>query len=325
MIHIGFSVFRRSVQALTCCGALLGVTLSPAQAPVPDLSVDGEAFAQAQRAPKTQARVYVYRPATAAQTAPINLYINGRYLASLLRGGFTEFCSAGETWRLQSALNDASQLHQGKRQAGLPVTPVAGQVLYLRVQDTAASSALVQEVPPAQAVDELRRTRRQQHTLARAPQAVECASELVDPSPAPVAAAAPPSPKRAPQREYALETDALFEFGKTELRATGFNAIEALIDRIQRDYTRIERIRVVGYTDAIGPTKLNRKLSQQRAQLVAQRLKERGLKPERGIQPEGHGAEELVKTDCRNAPTPANKACHAPNRRVVIVVYGLSR
>lgn len=302
--------------------ALLLSGPSLAQTPAPESSPFGEPFVQALRAPKTQARVYAYRSPQADSSAPVNLYINGRYHASLLRSGYTMFCTAPGSWSLQIAHNDAEQQHTGKQQTGTLLAPQAGQVMYLRIQDSGAR--LAQVVSEAQALEELRRTREQQHTLSRAPRVEACSSELT--APLPTTAAPPAPPKKAPfQREYALETDALFEFGKTELRAVGFNAVEGLIHKIQRDYSRIDRIRVAGYTDAIGPGKLNQKLSLQRAQLVAQRLRERGLKPERGIQAEGHGADELVKTDCRNAPTPANKACHAPNRRVVIVVYGLRR
>ena len=314
------------VRALAWGLALLLSWPSLAQDPSAEPSPFGASFTQAQRAPKTQARVYAYRTAQSVHSGPANLYFDGRYHASLLRGGYTEFCSAADSWKLQTVLNDADQQHMGKLQTGWPVTLQAGQVLYLRVQDSGANGAWVQEVPAAKALEELRRTRLQQHTISRAPQAQECSTDLVEPGPAaPVALATPMPAKKSQQREYALETDALFEFGKTELRAVGFNAVESLIHKIQQDYSRVDRIRVAGYTDAIGPTKLNRKLSLQRAQLVAQRLQERGLKPERGIHAEGHGAEELVKTDCRNTPTPANKACHAPNRRVVIVVYGLRR
>lgn len=304
-------------------GTLL-VSMACAQGTAPAIQAHGETFVQAQRAPKTQARIYAYRLSPAVPPAPINLYINGRYLASMLAGAYTEFCTPVGNWQLQTVLDDAAQQHSGKQGTGQWVAPQAGQVLYLRVQDNGNSTASSQAVPAAQALEELRRTRRQQHTLARAPQVVECNGESDTPNPTPALVATAPMPK-PPQREYALETDALFEFGKTELRASGFNAIEGMVHKIQRDYSRIDRIRVAGFTDAIGPTQLNRKLALQRAQLVAQRLQERGLKPERGIHAEGHGATELVKTDCRNAPTPANKACHAPNRRVVIVVYGLRR
>lgn len=284
----------------------------------------GQTFSAEQRAPKSQTRIYAYRASDSANNHPVNLYINGRYHASLLRGGYTEFCTSASNWTMQSAMQDAERLHTGKQQTGLALSPRAGQVLFLQVQDTGRTQA----VPEAQALGQLRQTRLQQHTLSRSPLAEECGSELADATPTPASPAAFPAATRKgpPQKEYALETDAVFEFGKSELRPAGFNAIENLIQQVHQDYTRLDRIRVIGYSDAIGPAKLNKKLSLERARSVAERLTERGgLLARKPIQAEGHGAEELVRTHCQNTPTPANKACHAPNRRVVIVVYGVRR
>ncbi|MBM3386431.1 MAG: hypothetical protein FJY36_01995 [Betaproteobacteria bacterium] len=330
MIYKRFSTLGHRTQGLLLC--LLATACASVHAQTPQtlpstISAHGDAFGQAQLAPKTQARVYAYRPATATQTAPLNLYINGRYLASLLPGTYTEFCTASGSWHLQAALNDAQQQHAGKQHTGVLLTPQAGQVLYLRIHDT--RSRLVEAVPEAQALGELPATRLQQHTLPRAPQVQECSAELSNapPAAAPTQAPAPaPSATKKPviPREYALETDALFAFGKTELRPAGFNAIENLVHQVSQDYARVDRIQVIGYSDAIGPAKLNRKLSLERAQAVAERLKSKGLQAKK-IQTEGHGSDELVNTRCHNSPTPANKACHAPNRRVVIVVYGVRR
>lgn len=298
--------------------------MAQAQSTAAALNAYGDPFTQVERAPKTQARVYAFRSAQANSLQPVNLYINGRYHASLLQGGYTEFCTPAGKWQLQTALNDAEQQHKGKQQAGLPVTAEAGQVLYLQVKDSGPATA--QAVAAPQALEVLRATRRQQHTVSRAPQVVECDTDLTDANPSPLPATpAAVAKKLPPQRQYALETDALFEFGKTELRAAGFNAIESLIEQVHKDYSTIDRIRVLGYSDAIGPAKLNRKLSLERAKAVAERLSDRGLKAKRPIQTEGRGDEELIRTDCHNSPTPANKACHAPNRRVVIVVYGVRR
>lgn len=312
--------------------ALLTLGANAQNDPSTDKLPYGSLFTSSQRAPKTQARIYAYRAADTASALPINLYINGRYHASLLRGGYTEFCTTTSNWNLQTTLNDSERLHAGKLQTGTPLSPRPGQVLFLQIQDNAGRGAIVQTVSEAQALQQLRQTRLQQHTVSRSPLVEECSTELTEAiptattTPAKPVANPPQTRKAPPQREYALETDALFEFGKSELRPTGFNAIENLIQQVHQDYTRLDRIVVVGYSDAIGPAKLNKKLSLERARSVAERLSERGgLQAKKPIQAEGRGAEELVKTDCHNAPTPANKACHAPNRRVAIVVYGVRR
>ena len=304
---------------------LLGVSLSFGTAHSQDARTEafGPAFSQPEAASQAQARVYAYRTAELANPAPINLYLNGRYHASLLRGGYTEFCLSPGRIAVQSALDDASQLHLGKTLPGQPFEAQAARVLYLRVVEGTGRQTLVQALPESLALPEIRRTHRQQHTLSRAPSVQECDNAPAMSSPPPETKAALSKPLQ--QREYALKTDALFEFGKTELRASGFNAIEDLIQQVHQDYLRIDRIRVLGYTDAIGPAKLNRQLSLDRARTVAERLKTKGVSARNAIEVEGRGADSLVKTHCQNAPTPANKACHAPNRRVVIVVYGPRR
>lgn len=318
--------FRILISALPMMLAL-GASAQPTS--TNEWSPYGPSFNASQRAPKTQARIYAYRPADATSPQPVNLYINGRYHTSLLRGGFTEFCTSASNWNLQTTLNDAERLHTGKQQTGLPLNPRPGQVLFLQVQDSASRGVTAQSVAENQALAQLRQTRLQQHTLSRAPVAEECSTDLAEAAAAtPVKPVASPASaqKGPPQKEYALETDAVFEFGKSELRPAGFNAIENLIQQVHQDYTRLDRIRVIGYTDAIGPANLNKKLSLERARTVAERLTERGgLQARKSIQAEGRGAEELAKTGCQNAPTPTNKACHAPNRRVAIVVYGVRR
>jgi outer membrane protein OmpA-like peptidoglycan-associated protein len=186
-----------------------------------------------------------------------------------------------------------------------------GQTLFLKVDEAGQPGIAVLSMPTSQANAEMSNTRRQIHTISRAKAALTCG----EPGKAAVVTAPPPPPPppRPPApREYALETDALFEFGKAELRASGFNAIEALVQRLNQDYSSVDRIRVVGYTDAIGSHQINKKLSQQRADVVARQISARNVKPTRGIEAEGRGSIELSKTGCRNEPTPENKICHAP-------------
>ena len=280
----------------------------------------GEPFAKAESAPVEQARVIVYRSASSSFAEPINVYLGGHFHTALLRGGFSEFCMKPGALTLQTAIDDQRRLHQGKRQAGQRLNFAAGKIHFLRVLEGPEPS--LQSVQPTQALAELAQTRQQIHVVSRASVVQLCQA----PAPAPVATATPlPEPVKAPvPRQYALETDALFEFNSAELKASGFNAVEGLVQRLKTDFASVERVRVLGYTDAIGPPAINRRLSEQRAQTVAKQLAARGLRPSRGIETEGLGSLELAKFGCGNTPTPANKACHAPNRRVVIVVIGAS-
>lgn len=73
--------------------------LTMAQAQEARIEAFGAAFSQTDLPAQNQARVYAYRAAESLNPAPINLYLNGRYHASLLRGGYTEFClNPGRRW-----------------------------------------------------------------------------------------------------------------------------------------------------------------------------------------------------------------------------------
>lgn len=284
----------------------------------------GELFAKATPVASPLSKVFIYRPNVVPVPQPVNIYLDGHYHTSLLKGGFSEFCVTPGAMPVQTVLDDASRQHLGKQDPGQRLQFDAGKTLFLRLQESAYASPSLQVVNATAAQMELKNARRQIHTISRAKAVREC-QDGVD---VPAVAAAPAalvSPKPSPERKFALEADALFEFGKAELRASGYNAIEILVHKVQSEYKSIETIRVVGYTDAIGPKKLNSKLSEARAVTVAEQIRAGGLKPSKGMQTEGRGAQELVKTDCANAPTPKNKQCHAPNRRVEVTVLGARR
>ncbi len=297
-----------------------------AQSPTSRISIEafGELYVTALAAPAEQTRVFVYRSGQSQNSSPVNIYLNGQYHASLLRGGFTEFCAAPGAVNIKAALDDASRLHTSKLDAGQRLELKAGQTNFLKVDESTSPAIGLLSGTAAQTKVEIEGTRRQIHTISRAKAALTCGQ------PAAVAAAAvmmppPPAPKPPVPREYALETDALFEFGKAEIRASGYNAIESLVQRLLQDFSSVERIRVVGFTDPIGSAAFNKKLSQNRADVVARQIVSRNIPIERGIEAEGRGPIELVKTGCGNTPTPENKLCHAPNRRVMVVITGARR
>ncbi|MGV0960183.1 MAG: OmpA family protein [Limnohabitans sp.] len=282
-----------------------------------DIEAYGELFTSTKPVSAQLSKVFFYRPAAVWAPQPVNIYLDGRYHTSLLRGGFSETCMLPGTVAVQAVLDDASRQHQGKQEAGQRMQLDAGKTIYLRLQESAYAPPGLQVVNAAAAQMELKNIRRQIHTVSRAKAVRECVDDTqAAATPAPVA-------KPKPEQKFALETDALFEFGKSEMRAAGYNAIEVLLHKVKTDYRVVERIRVIGYTDAIGPTKLNRKLSEERAITVAEQIRAGGVNPVKSMQTEGRGAAELVKTDCANEPTPKNKQCHAPNRRVEVVVFGV--
>lgn len=306
--------------ALTCVAGVHAQTAkdaaNPSATPV-TIEAFGDLFAGTKPVNSQLSKVFFYRPTSVLAPQPVNIYLDGRYHTSLLRGGFSETCVTPGTLAVQSALDDASRQHHGKMEAGQKIQFDAGKTIYLRLQESAYAPPSLQVMNAAIAQAELRNIRRQIHTVSRAKASRECVDGVE------VAAPPAPAPKPPADRKFALQTDALFEFGKSELRASGYNAIEILVQKVKNEYRSVERIRVVGYTDAIGPKKLNSKLSEARAMTVAEQIRAGGLSPIKGVQTEGRGAAELVKTECGREPTPKNKQCHEPNRRVEVVVYGI--
>ena len=321
-------VLGQKVTRVVLAGCVF-VTIAPsavAQSPSSRISIDafGEVYVTALAAPAEQTRVFVYRTGQAPNASPVNIYLNGQYHASLLRGGFTEFCAAPGAVNIKAALDDASRLHTSKLDAGQRLELKAGQKNFLKVDESTLPAIGLLSGTAAQTKAELESTRRQIHTISRAKAALTCGQPAAA-AVAVVVVPPPPAPKPPVPREYALETDALFEFGKAEIRASGYNAIESLVQRLLQDFSSVERIRVVGYTDPIGSAAFNKKLSQDRADVVARQIVSRNIPIERGIEAEGRGPIELVKTGCGNTPTPENKICHAPNRRVMVVITGARR
>ena len=318
---LGLPRLKLAVALLVVCAATAQAQTGKDAATAGTSSVDieayGELFASTKPVSAQLSKVFFYRTATVLAPQPVNIYLDGRYHTSLLRGGFSETCMLPGSMSVQSALDDASRQHQGKQEPGQRIQFDAGKTLYLRLQESAYAPPTLQIVNPAAAQVELKNIRRQIHTVSRVKTVRDCVDEIQ------VATVPPPVVKPKPEQKFALETDALFEFGKSEMRAAGYNAIEILLHKVKTDYRVVERIRVIGYTDAIGPKKLNRKLSEERAITVAEQIRAGGVHPVKSMQTEGRGAAELVKTDCANEPTPKNKQCHAPNRRVEVIVFGV--
>lgn len=314
-----------SLLLLTCCVLPAEAQDTASRTPdAPDVipfSVEpfGARFAMVAAAPLQQARVLVYRPGPREKSEPVNIYLNGRYHTSLLRGGYTEFCAQPGSVAFHAVPADAQKMHTGRQETAQSWSFQPGKTLFLKAQE----AGRLAEVSTEQAQRELSGAALQIHTVSRATVVQDCQPPAPVLAQAPAVKTAPPKPPVP--RLYALESDALFEFGKSELRASSYNAIEVMAQKLKQDFSSVERIRVVGHTDAIGPAKLNTQLSLARAKVVAQQLQERGLQPLKGFKIEGEGSNHLVKLRCGNAPTPENKQCHAPNRRVDIVVTGARR
>lgn len=153
----------------------------------------------------------------------------------------------------------------------------------------------------------------------------ECARLLAT---APVAAAAPASnPAPAPAvsvpspRQFALQADALFAFGKwseSDMGSAGRQRLQQIAAELLRGAEGIRDVQVNGYADRIGDDTANQWLSQRRAETVRNVLIAYGL-PAEAVSAHGRGESQSL-TDCSaSLSRAALVACLAPDRRVEIV------
>lgn len=137
-----------------------------------------------------------------------------------------------------------------------------------------------------------------------------CHNTQPTPPPAPEPQAAPAVPV-----QHSLSADALFAFGKAQLKSADNTELDALVDKLKAA-SQIDAVQVLGYTDRIGSEQANQKLSTQRAEAVRDYLVAHGV-PAGVIQAEGRGAADPV-AECPDQKRKQLIACLAPNRRVVI-------
>jgi OOP family OmpA-OmpF porin len=148
---------------------------------------------------------------------------------------------------------------------------------------------------------------------------------VVPPAPKPPP---PPPPPPAPQvRNFDLSADALFAFDSATLTPEGKRRIDEVRAALQQaGVVATGDILVRGHTDPIGPLAHNMRLSERRAEAVANYLKSQGVTVP--IRTEGVGPKELLVTeaDCKAKGQARTKAaliaCVAPDRRVTIQATG---
>ncbi|MDM0043804.1 OmpA family protein [Variovorax dokdonensis] len=144
------------------------------------------------------------------------------------------------------------------------------------------------------------------------------------PPPAPAPAMAPPPPP--PTRNITVQGDGTFQFDKAVLTAEGRNRIDAAMRDLSAQNFRARQISVVGYTDPLGSTEYNQRLSVARANAVRDHMVRAGV-PAGVIQTEGRGESDLkiTEAECRSQGARSRSAliaCLQPNRRVEIRAVG---
>lgn len=255
-----------------------------------------------------QSRIVLYSLDNPTLPGATSIFVNGTYHTSLIAGAYSELC-----YQPGSVELGARQMQAAQRSKDLPDTITAlqlepAQTHYLRVRDR-GGRPLLEPVPAAQAERELPARRLQQHTISRVAQ--DC-----------VIMAEPPKPT-----QHTLVADTLFAFARSDRNAmtsAGTAAIDQLLARLSQDYSRIDRLHIVGHADPLGDAAINERLAIERANTVRQYIQTHA-QPGVPMTAEGRGSREPVLTHCARIDNPQARACHQPNRRVVIEVTGIRR
>jgi len=140
----------------------------------------------------------------------------------------------------------------------------------------------------------------------------------------PVAAPAPAPEPVMVDKQFTLSSDVLFDFNKATLKPEAGQALDTLYSDIEAARPKDGSATVIGYTDRLGSESYNQKLSEQRAQTVADYLVGKGL-PAGKVNVEGRGESSPVTGDsCSSGTKNELIVCLAPDRRVEVKVQGVS-
>ncbi|OOH91463.1 hypothetical protein BMT54_02150 [Pasteurellaceae bacterium 15-036681] len=124
-------------------------------------------------------------------------------------------------------------------------------------------------------------------------------------------------------KNFAFSSDVLFAFGKANLAAAGKQALDTANTEIANLGLANPAIQVNGHADRIGKAAANLKLSQRRAETVANYMVSQGVNPA-NITAVGYGSANPVTGNTCDAVKgrKALIACLAPDRRVEVQVQG---
>ncbi|AHG78765.1 Outer membrane protein P5 [Mannheimia varigena USDA-ARS-USMARC-1388] len=124
-------------------------------------------------------------------------------------------------------------------------------------------------------------------------------------------------------KNFSFSSDVLFDFAKSSLKPAAAASLDAAHTEIQNLGLANPAIQVNGYTDRIGKDAANLKLSQRRAETVANYIVSKGTNPA-NVTAVGYGEANPVTGNTCDAVKgrKALIACLAPDRRVEIQVQG---
>lgn len=318
------------LSSLTACALVLGISgMVHAQDKTGDKRFESLAETydlQNQGVAAGQSRIIFYSPTTSSLPGAATVYINGRYHASLIAGAFSPVCLPPGKVELGARQIDINKrANKDGLDSMTQLTLQSGQNQFVRVNGDNRQNIALMPVSAAQAEKEVAQTRLQMHTISRVPEALECVRVTSNASGNITSAAQALS--AVSTRQMQLSGDTLFAFDRADaagLTQQGLRAIDQLTAQIKAQFSRIDRIHVIGHTDPFGSDAYNDKLSAQRALTVRQYIEGR-RQFNAPVTSEGRGKRELLVTDCGKEQNAANIACNQSNRRVTIDVMGAAK
>lgn len=176
-------------------------------------------------------------------------------------------------------------------------TAKKGEVLYLQVSDASSSGHFdIQQVDSDSADNIVKNLKTKSHIMNRHSR---CRAKYIE-----------------------LDADTLFVFGESSLTPSGEGMLNDLVKNIHENVS-VKKLRIEGYTDRLGSSTTNERISLSRANAVAAYFKSKNIVIP--IETLGMGERFPVSKGCVGEKnTPELLKCLAPDRRVRIEIIGLT-
>lgn len=140
---------------------------------------------------------------------------------------------------------------------------------------------------------------------------------IITPGPLVVRHPAPLTDARQPE-SIVIPASVLFAFDKSVLTQEGKNALRDILAK--HPAATVDTVIVIGHTDRFGSDLYNQKLSERRAQAVADFIVAAGV-DKALVKAVGHGEKEPVTNGaCTSKSVHGMRACYAPDRRVEVSI-----
>lgn len=294
------------------CALMLGVGAAQAQTPKQALE-KWQTFADKPHLETAilgahQALAVFYRAGDDGIDVPVNVFVNGRYQASLLANTFSARAVCADKQALGVSLSHADGF-EPVRVSARETLPV-GEMAFFKVANNVAGQPEIVRVSPNIARADLAGTKMLTHTLSRTPAAanLNCQALVLQTA------------------NFSAST--LFGFNEYEYEGIRESANESLMQLSQKinelGESRVQKVVVAGHTDPEGADDYNLALSHKRAITIQAALQKMG-RVSVPIEAVGLGERELKVDNCATLhprDAAARHVCNQPNRRVEVTVYG---